>query len=532
MSRVMRKYGKPVMIPIVGILGGIMVFTSFNRGGGLSMAKEQQNTPPDRKVVATTGDRTIFSEDVERAIKPEISQYEMMGNIVPADQKDGLRLRALQSFQQEAALRKIAQTKGIKTTPESLVKERKAQWESGRGQLLSNLELPLTASDAQIDEVLKAKNTGLTVALLQEKALTDDVLTTAIYKKTIEEEIKKGIVVDAASVRRGYNNIRLRKIVIPFGDGKTTEDAARAKAQKLLDDVKLHPETMATVATNNSADVTKKTGGLSDSSQAQSYDPAITEAAFKAGLGKICPELVRLAQPGELGFAIIKLEEEKPNPKNLPPDFEKNTLSFVSAETNRRVGGALMAQIQAVLPTVPINITDPMLKSASLMMDAMRPGANKNQLLQDALNLVAKIDPKTDPESIAPLRKAQICLLMGKQIEAISAYRAALKERNLIDTRIKFINLLIESKQLEDAKKELLEVEKMAVPRSQDAYSVSKFYMDVKDTVKSREWAEKGGQMAKRESERLSERLGTQVPGASTQIPAPSVPKQPVAPKK
>jgi tetratricopeptide (TPR) repeat protein len=196
------------------------------------------------------------------------------------------------------------------------------------------------------------------------------------------------------------------------------------------------------------------------------------------------------------------------------------------------------------MPKVTVSITDPLLKTASLMKDAMGPGANRTpllkdapnganrkQLLEDALNLVSKVEPKTDPESVAPLRKAEILLLLDRQLDAIAAYREALKARNIIETRIKLVELLIKTKQPDDAKKELQEAEKMAIPSSQIAYTISSFYTLVKDTDKAREWAKKGGQIAEREKERRSEQFGAAVPGASAPVQA-KPPVQTNTPKK
>jgi PPIC-type PPIASE domain/SurA N-terminal domain len=532
MNRGVKKFGMPV---IVG-LGALMAFTSFYRsGGGMTSAGQQSNAQSNQTPIATAGTRPIFKEQVERLIDPQIRQYEMMGSIVPATDKDSLRLMALESFRQEAALRQAAAARGYKITPEVLSKEREVQWQEGRVQLAENLGLTKTATDAQMDEAFRSKGTGLTVAQIKSNALTDDALTTSVYRKMFEDDIKKGINVDVSGVRRGYNEVKLRKIVVPFGEGKLTEEAARAKAQSLLDTLKTAPEKMAELATNNSADITKKTGGLSDLSPAQTYEAALVEAAFKTGVGKIHPELVRVVQPDQSAFHIVKLEEEKVNPKALPPDFEKNQGQYVSSEKTRRVGNALMDVIQAELPKVPLNITEPLLKSAWLIKESVRPGAKRDQFLQDALNLLSKVDPKTDSESVAPLRKAEIHLMLNHPLDAIADYREALKQRNLLETRLKLVNMLATAKQFDDAKKELVEVEKMAVPTSQMAYTVATLYGQVKENTKSREWMTKAGKIAAREAERRSQQLGTQVPGASTQVPSAStqpVPKSaPEAPK-
>jgi hypothetical protein len=524
MNRGVKKFGVPVIIAI----GGIMVFTSLYRnGGGMPSGGQQTNPQNDQKPIATAGTRPIFKEQVERLIAPQIQQYEMMGSLVPATDKDSLRLMALESFRQEAALHQAAKARGFKITPDALTKERETQWQEGRGQLAESLGLTKTATDAQMDEAFSSKGTNLTVAKIKASALTDDALQTAIYRKMFEDEIKTSINVDIAGVRRGYNEVKLRKIVILFGEGKLTEEAARAKAQSLLDTLKTSPEKMADIAKENSADVTKKSGGLSDLAPAQTYAPALIEAAFKTGVGKIHPELVRIVQPSESAFHIVKLEEEKVNTKALPPDFEKNQGQYVSSEKTRRVGNALMDVIQAELPKVPLNITEPLLKSAWLIKESVRPGAKRDQFLQDALNLLSKVDPKTDSESVAPLRKAEIHLMLNKPLDAITDYREALKQRNLLETRLKLVNMLVTAKQLDDAKKELVEVEKMAVPTSQGAYTVATLYGQVKENEKSREWMTKAGKIAAREKERMTQQLGTQVPGASSQPVPKSAPEAP-----
>ena len=513
MNRGVKKYGVPVIL----VIAGLMAFTSVYRsGGGLPNMPGQSVDKSDLKTVATAGSRPIYREELDKAIAPQVQQYEMMGSIVPAADKDGLRLQALESFHQEAALLQIGRDRGIKPTPIELSKERDTQWEKARGQLAEGLGLTVTATDTQIEEAL-SKN-GMSIAALKERALTEDFLSREIIRRRLEDDIKKDIKVDAASVRRGYDDVRLRKIVIPFGDGKTTEEVARTRAQSLLDQVKAAPDKMPELSTNNSADSTKKTAGLSNVAMANTYAPELIQAAFATGVGKIHPELVRVAGQGESAFHIVKLEEDKPNPKNLPKDFDKNLAQYVKSETDRRVGSGLFALVQAELPKVPVNITDPLLKSASLMSDAMKQGANRSQLLQDALNMVAKVDPKTDNESVAPLRKAQILELLNRPLDAMGAYRDALKTRNLIETRLKLIDLLIKSKQVDEARKELVEVEKMAVPTSQMAYTVSNFYIQIRDNAKAREWANKGGQLAAREKERMSERFGASVPGAGAPI--------------
>jgi hypothetical protein len=124
--------------------------------------------------------------------------------------------------------------------------------------------------------------------------------------------------------------------------------------------------------------------------------------------------------------------------------------------------------------------------------------------------------------------------MLNHPLDAIADYREALKQRNLLETRLKLVNMLVTAKQVDDAKKELVEVEKMAVPTSQMAYTVATLYGQVKENTKSREWMTKAGKIAAREAERRSQQLGTQVPGASTQpVPksAPEAPK-PSAPAK
>jgi parvulin-like peptidyl-prolyl isomerase len=99
-----------------------------------------------------------------------------------------------------------------------------------------------------------------------------------LYQQGLQNQLKKQVQAKATedAVRKSYNEIQVRHVLIKSGEGGLPEEQAKAKAQKILDTALKDPAQLAKLARENSDDPgSKDKGGFYDWAPAGRYVPGV-----------------------------------------------------------------------------------------------------------------------------------------------------------------------------------------------------------------------------------------------------------------
>jgi len=541
MSRAIKKYGVFWGIFIGVLMVGGIAFTGFGRNismqaGTARTAAAQAETP-----VATVNGEPVTRAELDRMVEAALRQQAMFGqtpNVTPAE-RDLLRYSMLnREVKQEQAMVAAAKKAGVTVTDADVTGEREKVWQQARVGFAQTLGLSDKASDADIERALGQQMPGMTIKRIKEERIPDNAVKLQLYQEGLTNAIKKGLTPTADEVKHSYDEIQVRHILINFGTGYLPEEQAKAKAEKILAEVKANPAKMADLANQYSEDpgntdpkTKKKNGGFYDWGPAGRYVPAFTKAALSAGIGKVYPELVRVVQSNYSGFHIVKLEGERPG-KDLPKDFDKEKQKYIDLYVDRQAQQKMQEAIEAELASVKVDITDPAMKAAQLTDEARMtaPGKAQDAKYEEALAELNKIKKEDDPYGAASLQKASIYTAMKKNKEAIAAYEEALKSGNTIETRLALAQAYLDDKDKEGAKTQLNEAEKLAIPNIQLQFQLASLWDQVGDKEKAAAARAKSSEMLKRmqEMNRPPVPIATPKPAGSPK-PSASAPASPAA---
>jgi parvulin-like peptidyl-prolyl isomerase len=510
MNRSFKKYGPAFGIGLAGIMlvGTFAGFGSNLFGGDSGSAVTSQMAADDS--VATVGDvkvsRALLESNLERALQ----QQAMMGGppMRPKpEEMNSYLVRVLDQVKQEQALVSAAKAAGVTVSDADVSAERERVWQQERGGFAQSLGLPATATDQQIDRAIATQDPGRSLAAIK-ASIPAEALRTKLYQDGLQKKLRDQVQVDPALLKRTYNEIQVRHILINFGKDSVPEEQAKAKAEKILAEVKADPSKMAQLAKENSDDPgSKAKGGFYDWAPASQYVPAFTEAALKAGVGKVYPELVRVVQPNYSGFHIVKLEGErtpKPAPapaKDAPPapttgvpaDFDKNKQTYIDQYRDKIASAEMQSAVAAALPGIKVEVTDPGLRAAQLQLEAQAAPDKKasDAKLTEALAELEKIKPGTPSANVVPLQKAALLQQLGRDKEAIAAYEESLKFRNLPETHLALATIYLKLKDKEKAKAQLVEAQKLPIGDMQLQLQLAQMLGEVGDKDASKKAMDK-----------------------------------------
>jgi parvulin-like peptidyl-prolyl isomerase len=546
MNRSFKKYGPAFGIGLAGIMliGTFAGFGANLFGGGKNGAMVSKTNTDD--TVATVGDvkvsRASLETNLKRALEQQAQQAMMMGQPAPQpkpEEMNGYLVRVLDQVKQEQALIAAAKAAGVTVSDSEVAAEREKAWQAQRGGFAQSLGLPATATDTDINKALATQNPGLTTTVIKNQGIPDEALQTKLYNDGLQKKLRDKVPVDPALLKRTYDEIQVRHILINFGAGALPEEQAKAKAEKILAEVKANPAKLADLAKANSDDPgSKSKGGFYDWAPASKYVPAFTEAALKAGVGKIYPDLVRVVQSNYSGFHIVKLEGERP-PKpapapakgappapttGVPADFDKNKQTYIDQYRDKIAAGEVQAALDAALPSIKVEITDPGMRAAQLQQES-QAGPNKaasDAKLAEALKELDKVKKDAPNANAVPLQKAGILQQLGRDKDAIAAYEESLKFRNLPETHIALATLYIKLKDNAKAKAELNEAQKLPIGDMQQQFALAQMLDQVGDKEGAKKAQDKAMEMIKRQQEMQRSSMPQMPPGPP---PTPEKPK-------
>lgn len=515
MKRFVEKFGVVVVALLaLPLLIGI-VYSGIGRNLGPSGGS--RNAGSGEKPVAKVGDLEIPRSRLDA----EIARSSSSGGSPPPTPElmDMYRLMLLEQFRSQQAVVAAGKQAGITLGDADLADAREKAWnEQVKPGIVSQLQLPATASDSEIEAALKKVNPDLTLDIFKQQSVDPERLKIGLTYDRLKAKAAEGIKVDEALVKRSYNDIQVRHILIKSGEGALPDDQAKAKAEKLLAAVLKDPAKMPELAKANSEDPgSKAKGGFYDWQSAQGYVPEFTEAALAAGVGKINPGLVKTS----FGYHIIKLEGERPG-KTLPKDWDKEKQKYIQQYVDRIAGGKAGDLVKAAEPTVTTELLDPGLRAAKLVRDA--GGSQRDAKLAEAIAELDKVPPADDPLGAVPLRKAAIFETLGKPKEAVLAYEAALKGRNLPETRFKLADAYAKSGDTAKVKEQIVEIEKLALTSPDQWKQLADLYRKIGDKAGERKALEKNQEMVKRQMDLLKQQM-------SRMQPPPGAPKPPAGAK-
>jgi parvulin-like peptidyl-prolyl isomerase/exonuclease VII small subunit len=501
------------------MLGGI-VFSGFgmnvanNPGGPVDVVSPEA-------AVATVGASKVTRGDLERRLTMVLQQQQMMGGPaqIPPAERERYRYMLLEGLKREQAVVLAAEKKGVKVTDAQIAAEREKAWEMQRSQYarMLNLKEPEKATDAEIDRALaeQAPGRGITVQRLKADIPTDQIRL-QLYNQGLTDAIKKDVKIDEAEVKKSLDEVQVRHILIKSGPGGLPDGQAKAKAEKILAEVKANPAKMPDLAKQHSDDGNKKEGGFYDWSPANKYVPEFSKAALEAGVGKVYPSVVKT----QFGYHIVKCEGLRP-----AKDWDKEKQKYLDQAAQEKSAPQLQAAIDAELPNVKVEITDPSLLASQYEDEASKATDEKikNTKYEQAIAELAKVKKEDDPYGIVPVRKARIYQAMKKTKEAIAAYEEALAASNTVETRLALAQLYLDDKNKEAAGKQLEEADKLAIPDITMQMQLAGLWKQVGNEAKAKAAQDKSQAMIKR----MMEMQQAQQP----QITPPPAPQEAPAPK-
>ena len=516
MNRAAKKHGPWIAGAMIVFMVGGIAYTGMGRnlGGGSQQAERGGSGEPP---VAKVGGLAV----VKSALIQQIDQM-YQGQAPPsAEDRDEECLRLLDSQKTQQAVVVAAEKSGAKIADADIDAEREKLWNTeGRAAYAQKLELKPDAPDAEIDAALAKLAQGgnpMTVAAIK-ASLPADRLKVQIAQERLKTSLAKNITVDPATVKRSYNDIKVSHILIKSGQGALPDGQAKAKAEKVLAEVKGDPANIAKLAKTYSDDPgSKDKGGLYDWQPASTYVGPFSQGAFAAGKGKVNPKLVKT----NFGYHIIALLDERPS-KSAPKDLETNLAKYVEDYKTREVGPKIQESVDAVKDQVAVELIDPGLKAAQLVRDGMKAGgAARDAKLAEALTELAKIDKKSDPEGSAPIRRGKIYDSMGKKKEAAAAYEEAIAVRNYPETRLLAAQDYLDLGDKEKAKAQLAEAEKLPIPSPALLMTMGTLYSKLGDKEKEKALLAKGQEMMKVQQQQMMEQIQAQMKQQGQSLPPP-----------
>lgn len=529
----------PAIAIVAAVLMGVTAFAGlganlFSRGGGSAPAAQSN---PTEKTVATVGDLKVTRGMLDQAVQRQIQQQAMFGQQAQPkpEEMDFLRLQALNSFKQQQALLAAAKAAGVNITDADVAQEREKVWQSQRPQIAQALSLPPTATDSQIDSAIAQQQPGASIAAIK-ASFPDYALRAQAAQEGLLKQLRSQVQVTPEQVKRSYDEIQVRHILIKTGDGGLPDDQAKAKAEKILAAVMADPAKMPQLANENSDDpgntdpkTHQKKGGFYDWAPASQYVTEFSDAALQAGVGKVYPHVVKT----QFGYHIIKLEGERPG-KDLPKDFDKNTQTYIDQYRDRIAQQNLSAAVQKAVPDVKVAITDPALNAAQLQMDAFQKTSDtkaRDAKLNQALDELSKVAKTDDPLGIVPLQKAQILALLGRNKDAIAAYNDALTYRNAPETRLALASLYVKQKDNANAKLQIAEAQKLPIPDPQMEAQISGILKQAGDADGAKKAMNKAIELFKRQQEIQKQEAAASLPVQTAPVKQPAAPAAPAKPK-
>jgi len=390
------------------------------------------------------------------------------------------------------------------------------------------------ASEAEFNNAVAKQNPNLTERILKEQALPAERVRVAAAYKKLAAQFKADAKPTDEALKRSLSDTTVRHILIKFGPGALPEAQARAKAQKILEEVKATPAKFADLAKKESEDPGSKAKGGEYTwgpEERKNIVPEFSAALEKLQPGQTYPEVVR-HEGGYNGFHIIRLESVKQG-KDFPKDFDKEKAKYAEQYAEQFVQQRMQAAITSALPGIKVEVSDPGLKAEELLQAAGSASDPKEReaKFDEAIAQLSKIDPKDDALGTVPVRKARIFEQRNKPVEAIAAYEEALKSRNSPETRMALARLYLSQKDKEKAKAQLDEAAKLAISSPMSYMQLSSMYQEAGDAAKAKAASDKANVLFKRIQDSQQAQMpvtvpptaaGSPAPGASPAAPAPA----------
>ncbi len=526
MNRVVKKNGPYVAGFIIVIMLGGVVYTGLgaNMGGGQGGRSEggRANEPAVAKIGSLSVPRSTLDRQLEQT-------YRSQGT-PPPDERDSDRLNLIDQLKIQQAVLAAAEKNKLAPTDTEVEAEREKMWETeGRPAYAQRLELKAGATDAEIDAALGKIQPGLSVKAIKDE-LPADGLKIRLAEQKLRDMLKSRVPADPVLIKRLFNEIQVRHILIKSGEGGLPDAQAKTKAEKILAEVKADPKKLEALAKQYSDDGNKAQGGFYDWKPGNYYVTAFSKGAFDAGKGKINPNLVKTM----FGYHIISLLDERPS-KTAPADFDKNVAKYVDEYKGREVGSLVQAEVDAAKSGVTVSLLDPGLKAAELTRDGLKlTGAPRDAKLAEALVELGKVKKEDDRENSRPLRRGKLLDLLKKFDQSALAYEEAIAARNIPESHVAAAQAYIELKQNDKAKSHLAAAEKLALPSPAVVYSMASLYDKLGDKVKQKELMAKVQEMTRRQQEQMMKQIQEQMKNQPTPPPAPktaATPASKAAPK-
>lgn len=496
MKQGIQKFSVPIMITLGGIMvvGGL--FNGYGRNAG-NASREARQEALAETAVAKIGETSVSRRMLDQIVDRQLKQFEAFGMPKPpAEALDGYRLGAIEALKSQEALIAAAKKEGVKVSNDDVQKGIERVWgEQGRASIAKQLNLSEKATDNEIEASFLKQGANVTVAQLKQRFINPDAVRVKLYDEGLREILKKKKPVDTATLKQSVSRYKVRHILVNW-DTKTTEAAAKAKAEKLLAEVKATPTKMAELATKNSDDPgSKAKGGLYEwkKEELSGLVPEFKKAVESLKPGETYPQVVRHTG-GYNGFHVIRLESI-----GAPDDFDKEIKKYTDTYLEGELGKDITKLTDAMAPTLKVDILDPGLKAARLTQDGMKGGKPDPKLLGEALAELDKIKKEDDPLGLIPLRRALILEQLQKNTEAAAAYEDALKANgNKVETRLKLARLLVKLGQKDKVALQLTEAEKLAIPEPAQWQEVGTLYGLIGDKVNERRALEKNQELTRR----------------------------------
>lgn len=481
MKQQIQKFAVPVSIVIaISMLAG-----TFMSMGRTPATTRLQNEAQAETTVAKVGSLAVTQRMLDQVLDQQLKQYAMFGiPKPPAEALDNYRLQAIEVIKSQQALIAAAQKAGITLSNDEITKGIDEVWDKQlRAQICQTLSLSPTSTDKEIDAALAKNNSGATVELIKKQYIVPDAVKIKLYDDKLTKQVADKLTLETYKVRH---------ILVKWDNKATTEAAAKAKAEKLLAEVKAAPTKLAELAKANSDDPgSKDKGGLYEWKK---EELARLVPEFKAALEKLKPgettaELVRHSDPKDYsGFHIIHLDE----------------IGRASQEKREEgAKGEVTKLVDAAAPGITVTLLAPGLQASKYIQDASKdPKKLDEALLAKALAELDKIKPEEDSAGTVPLRKAVIFESLKQPEKAIAAYQEAIKSSgDKATTRNKIATLLIAKNDKAGAIAQLAESEKLAPPEPDIWNQIGQLYEKAGDKASMTRALLKNQELTKRQQQ-------------------------------
>lgn len=485
-----QKFAIPVSALIaISMLAG--TFMSMGRNPATSRLNEEARA---ETAVAKVGELNVTQRLLDRAVDQQLQQYAMFGlPKPPAEAMDNYRLQGLETIKSQQALIAAAKKAGITLSDAEVGQGVDEVWDKQlRSQITQTLGLGATATDREIDAALAKNNSGATVELLKKQYILPDAVKIKLYSDKLTKQVAEKLTLDTYKVRH---------ILIKWDGKTTTEAAAKAKAEKLLAEVKATPSKFADIAKASSEDPgSKDKGGLYEwtKDELNSLVPEFKAALATLKPGETTPALVRHADPKSYsGFHIIHLDAlDKATPEKREQAAQADVTKLVTAAT----------------PDIKVSLLSPGLQAAQYFRDALKdPKKPDEKLLNQALAELDKIKPEEDTGGTVPLRKGQIYEQLKQNDKAIATYQEAIKTSgDKVETRSKIAALMVAKGDKAGALAQLAEAEKLALPEPNIWYQLSQLYKQAGDKAGETRTLLKNQELTKRQMQLMAQEQAKQ----------------------